>query len=211
MMLFEKMRPDNWGAVIGQEKVVKMIQRLKDRGLGGRAFWISGKSGQGKTTIAHLLAAEIADDLYIEEIDASGLTPARLSEIEASMHLGAFGKGGRCWIFNESHGLRKDTIRRFLDVLERLPKKAMMIFTTTTENMTLFEEGLDSHPLLSRCTELQLTSQGLASKFAKLAKEIAQKEGLDGKPESAYLNLVNRCKSNMRQVLQEIEKGQMLD
>ncbi len=34
---------------------------------------------------------------------------------------------------------------------------------------------------------------------------------MNGKPESAYLRLVQRCKNNMRAILQEIESGEMLD
>ena len=44
----------------------------------------------------------------------------------------------------------------------------------------------------------------------KRAQEIAQAENLDGQPLDAYIKLVNRCKSNFRMVLQEIEKGYML-
>lgn len=52
--LFEQYRPANWSQVIGQEKAVAKIQQLAKRGLGGRAYWISGQSGTGKTTIGRL-------------------------------------------------------------------------------------------------------------------------------------------------------------
>ena len=210
MKLYEKFRPGQWSEVVGQKKAIAEIERIKARGLGGRAFWISGASGIGKTTIAVLLAAEVADSFYTEEVDASSLTPARLADLEQSMHYSAPGKGGRAYLVNESHGLRKDTIRRFLDLLERLPQKTIVIFTTTTEQMGLFEDGLDSHPLLSRCHEIRLTKQGFAPLAARRVREIAQAEGLDGQPESVYLSLANRCKSNMRQMLNEVEKGVMV-
>jgi hypothetical protein len=50
----------------------------------------------------------------------------------------------------------------------------------------------------------------LAQAFAKRAREIADAEGLNGKPESAYLRLVQRCRNNMREVLQTVETGEML-
>jgi replication-associated recombination protein RarA len=206
MKLYEKERPKTWDDVIGHEKQINILRRLAERGLGGRAFWISGASGIGKTTIAHLLAAEIATEFYTFEVDASSLTPARLRELEQEMAY----LGGRAFIINEAHGLRKDTIRRLLDLLERLPEGVLVVFTTTTENMSLFEDGLDSHPLLSRTHEIRLSKQGLAPLFAERAREIAGAEGLDGQPLSRYIGLVNSCKSNFRQVLQEIEKGVML-
>src|SRR5260370_492513 len=72
--LTERYRPKSWGEVVGQEKIVSRIHALAKRGLAGRAFWISGQSGTGKSSIARLLAAEVADDFVIREIDAGTQT-----------------------------------------------------------------------------------------------------------------------------------------
>jgi DNA polymerase III gamma/tau subunit len=40
--LFEKYRPRQWSEVIGQDKTVRKVDRLAQRGLGGRAYWLSG-------------------------------------------------------------------------------------------------------------------------------------------------------------------------
>ena len=45
MNLYEKYRPKEWAGVIGQDKVVEQIKQLRQRGLAGRAYWISGQSG----------------------------------------------------------------------------------------------------------------------------------------------------------------------
>ena len=70
MQLYLQYRPQTWDQVIGQEKAIAKIDRLRQRGLSGRAFWITGQSGIGKTTIGHLIAAEIADPGNVVEIDA---------------------------------------------------------------------------------------------------------------------------------------------
>ena len=62
-MLTETYRPTTWADVIGQNKIVKRIDTLRPRGLAGRAYWISGQTGTGKTTIARLIAAEVASSL----------------------------------------------------------------------------------------------------------------------------------------------------
>jgi DNA polymerase III gamma/tau subunit len=61
--LADKWRPRSWVEVVGQDKVVATFRRIISRGeIGGRAYWFSGKSGTGKTTCAHLVAAEVADE-----------------------------------------------------------------------------------------------------------------------------------------------------
>ncbi len=213
MMLSEKYRPATWRDVVGQDKALKRIDAIRKRGLGGRAFWISGASGIGKTTIARLLAADVADPFNVQEIDATDLTASALRVIERD--LGFYGMGdrnGRAFIVNEAHGLRRDAIRQLLVMLERLPAHVLFLFTTTLDGLeTLFEGQIDAHPLLSRCVRVALTNQGLAPAFARRAREIADREGLNGKPESAYLRLIQRSKNNLRTALGEIEAGEMLD
>ncbi len=210
--LFEQYRPSCWSDVVGQDKAIKRIEAIRKRGLGGRAFWISGASGIGKTTIARLIAAEVADLFNVREIDATDLTASALRTIERDM--GFYGMGernGRAYIVNEAHGLRKDAIRQLLVMLERLPDHVVFVFTTTLDGLdSLFDDQIDAHPLLSRCVRVALTNQGLAPAFAKRAREIADAEGLNGKPESVYVRLVQRCRNNMRAVLQEIESGEMM-
>jgi len=176
--LCKQYRPRSWSEIVGQDKVVRRIEGLRRRGIGGRAYWISGQSGTGKSSIAWLLAREIAEDLGIDEIDAQDCTPSRITELERTFQTKVLGsKGGRAIVVNEAHALRKDAIRKLLVVLERLPSHVLVIFTTTCEGQeSLFEEHIDADPLLSRCLELPLSRRGLAEPFARRAHEIAAAE-----------------------------------
>jgi replication-associated recombination protein RarA len=192
--LYEKYRPRTLEEVVGQDRAVAQVRALLARGIGGRAVWLSGPSGSGKTTLARIIARSIADDYMVTELDsADQLTVSELERWAESMYLSGMGKGGRALIVNEAHGLRRDIIRRLLGVLERLPAHVVVIFTTTKDGQeALFDDYDDAGPLLSRCLRVTLTNQGLAKAFAERFQVIAQTEGLDGQPLTAYVKLMQR-------------------
>ena len=135
-------------------------------GLGGRAYYLAGPSGTGKSTLAELIAREIADPVNIDELDATGLSAAAIQEIERSSRCRGLGtKPGRALIVNEAHGLNKAAERQLLTTLDtgRIPPHVAWLFTTT-------EQGALSEAFLSRCIELPMATLGLAEAFARRAK-----------------------------------------
>ena len=210
--IYEQYRPRTWGEVIGQEKAIKEVLNVAKRGLENRAFWISGTSGTGKTTIAKLIAQEVADPLDTVEVNGRDLKVADLKDLEWGWHYATMSGKGHCLIVNESHGLGKPVIEYLLNLLENLAAgksgHAVVIFTTTLEGQAMFDDkNIDSGPLGSRCIDISLSTQGLCKAFARRAKEILTAEGLDGADIVHYERFLKDNGNNFRKLLEAGEKG----
>ncbi len=213
--LYEQYRPQAWDNVVGQELLVKRLSVLRRRGLVGRVFWITGDSGTCKTTVARLIGADIADDYAVIEIDAQDMGIDRVREFERMCQFKPLGKGCHVFIVNEAHGLSSKVVSRLQTMLEQtsVQSNSTWVFTTTFQGQQrLFDGAMDACPFMSRAIELTLEhGEDVVLAFALRARTIADSEHLDGKPLEDYVSLVRDCSCNMREVLQRIEAGEMLD
>lgn len=217
MQLSERYRPKTWQEFIGNEKVlarVKAIVERPDFGAGaGEALAFIGATGTGKTTLAQIVSRAVGvkpgpawnyveldgDKCNAEEVRA-------LDERAGKCHL--FDDQWKVWIVNEFHAMTSRAVQAWLTLLERLPARWLVIFTSTEDPESVF--GQFARPFCSRCRVFKFTNQGLADVFAQRAQTIAQAEGLDGQPLTSYLRLVQRCKNSMREVLSAIDAGEMV-
>lgn len=209
--LYQTHRPTALDGVVGQAKAVATCRHLAARGLGGNAMWISGAKGTGKTTIARIMAGTLADVFHTVEVDAGKVTAEFLRQADVDARYAPLSGDGRAYIVNEAHGLTARAMRTLDVMLEALPESCVWIFTTTSEGQAdLFESYHDAGPLLDRCLRIPLTTQGLCKAFAKRAREIAELEGLNGRPLAAYERLLKDNHNSMRGAMEDIQAGRML-
>jgi len=179
----------------------------------GELLLIGGAQGTGKTTIAKLIAAEIADEFNVCVYNATEFTLAVAREaVRGARTYGLGQKSGRAIIVNEAHELRNDVLVYLDDALEPIPQHLVWCFTTTKAGQQqLFDDHFDAGPVFSRCTKLALAQRDLAKPFAERAQRIARSAGLDGQPIGEYLKLAVKHKNNLRAMLGDIEAGGMLE
>jgi DNA polymerase-3 subunit gamma/tau len=174
--LYRKYRPKNFGEVLGQDHIVKVLEGAIRNGNISHAYLFCGTRGTGKTSIARIFAREIGcseSDLY--EIDAAsnrGIDDIR--ELRESVKTSPFDGKYKVYIIDEAHMLTKDAFNALLKTLEEPPAHAVFILATTE---------LDKIPetVMSRCQVF--TYKKPAQVILKnLCLDVAEKEGraIDG-------------------------------
>jgi len=198
-------QPTSLDGIVGHDAALKRLPA----DLGGRAVWISGPSGTGKTTIATILAASVASGFGTVELDATELTPARLRTVEDGMGQRCIDGRGRAYLINEAHGISTPARCQLLVLIDRLPAHVVLIFTTTRDLLGVGPDGL---ALMSRCTQISLAEVAeTRPAFAFRCQQIARAESLDGQDLTQYGKLYDRCQGNLRQMIAEVESGAMSD
>ena len=180
-VLYRKYRPQEFGEVIGQDHVVKVLEGAVRLGNISHAYLFSGSRGTGKTSLARIFARAIGTSAHdLTEMDAAsnrGIDDIR--DIRESVNTLPFDSRYKVYIIDEVHMLTKDAWNAFLKTLEEPPAHVVFILATTE---------LEKVPetVISRCQTFAFKSPNLLV-LKDFALSVAKKEGATLEPAAAEL------------------------
>jgi replication-associated recombination protein RarA len=193
--LTERYRPLTLADICGQEEAVGVLGRFAQHPY-STAYLFDGETGTGKTSAALALANALGCDLSKQEfggvyVIASGEQSADSVRETCRMMYNApwHGSGWKVVVVNEADRMSSPAETVWLDRLEALPPKTVVIFTTNYP-------GKLSARFADRCTRLTFESD--AEKLRASATQFA----------SAIWKAETRCKpdpARIQQIVQSVE------
>lgn len=167
-------RPRRLADIVGQPHVVSALQSIVANP-GSLALIFHGPSGVGKTAAAWCLAEELGCDPEwggVTEIPSGTQDGRAVQDLLRSLHLRPLGGSGwKVAIVNEADRMSDQAEAIWLDGLERLPSKCLVIFTTNNLRRM-------SDRFRRRCEVYQFdgSSAGFRKAMESLVKRIWKKE-----------------------------------
>jgi replication-associated recombination protein RarA len=167
--LTERYRPKVLDHVWGQPNVVRALKTFTSEPYPA-AFILQGETGTGKTSAALALAAELgcrvdqAEYGGVWQIASGEQTADAVREIARRMWVSPLmGSGWKTVIVNECDRMARPAEMIWLDVLENLPRRTVVIFTTN-------DAANLSQRFRDRC--VRLTFESDAAKLRRPAEEL---------------------------------------
>jgi hypothetical protein len=133
MQLFQKYAPTDFDGIIGQPKAVRKARLIIEReGFDRGAFWIDANgqnnSGLGKSTLARVIANQLADGFFITELDGASVDKRMVDRIQSEAQTASWNcdKRFKVWIVNEAHAISAGALDLFLTFLEALRPMSLL-------------------------------------------------------------------------------------
>ena len=192
LALYRKLRPKDFGEMIEQEHVVRILKNQLASGTTSHAYLFCGTRGTGKTSMAKILAkalnckerAEAAGpcsgctscqaaaenrNLNIIEIDAASNNGVdNVREIREEVKYPPQDGGVKVYIIDEVHMLSTGAFNALLKTLEEPPERVVFILATTDAQKI-------PATILSRCVRLDFKRIGIDAMTNALRKIVDEK------------------------------------
>lgn len=215
-----KYRPLKFSDVLGQQGTVSVLKRRLEKGTAlDTSYIFSGGSGQGKTTLARILARALLCErlstsdpdpcnqcdnckaileenstAYLEKDAATQGTVDHMRKIVEDLPFAIFGAAKRIILFDECHRMSKDAQDALLKPLEE--KKLVGMFCTT-------EPEKIRGPIRTRCEEYAIRKVTPEDVLARM-KHILVAENVEHE-DAGVMTIINACGGHVRDVINRLE------
>jgi DNA polymerase III subunit gamma/tau len=201
--LYKQLRPTEFEHVFGQEQAVSVLKtKLKEDSIPS-VVMMTGSSGTGKSTCAHILAAKLGASEKSKTLsvvncaDVRGIDSVR--EIQREVPVKPLTGSYRIWIMEEVVQLPKATQQCFLTVLESLPPH-VKIFLCTSDTSGLLPT------FMSRCFQIVFKPLDLIALRATLLRAVTSLPDNSHKPTGPVMEAIcQRSNGSARMALQLLE------
>jgi len=200
-----KYRPETFDQVLGQEVICKILQRQLELKEYPNCYLFAGPSGDGKTTIARIMAKAINGGVgYPIEIDGAsnnGVDNVR-SIIEEANNRSLDGEY-KIFIIDECHQITTAGWNAFLKCIEEPPQYTIFMFCTTDPQKI-------PATILNRVMKFQLTRVS-AELILNRLNDIAQSEGYVIKDDEALKYIAYSSGGSVRESITNLERVAFYD
>ncbi|MFM9885910.1 MAG: DNA polymerase III subunit gamma/tau [Burkholderiales bacterium] len=220
-MLARKWRPRSFGALVGQDHVVRALSHALESGRLHHAYLFTGTRGIGKTTIARILAksfncdtgitpnpcgvcsscTEIDSGRFVDLLEVDAATNTRVEEMRQLLENAVYAPTrGRfkVYVIDEVHMLSNSAFNAMLKTLEEPPEHIKFILATTDPQKIPVT-------VLSRCLQFNLKQMPSAA-IATHLTGICEKEAVAA--ESGALQMIaHAARGSMRDALSLLDQA----
>lgn len=199
MSLATDWRPRSFGEVVGQEAVVRVLERQVESGSFAHAYLFCGPSGDGKTTMARIFASAVnkgqGAPIEIDAASNNGVDQVRALVEEASER--SLDGEYKLLVLDEAHMITTAGWNAFLKGIEEAPKYTIYIFCTTDPQKI-------PATIANRCMRFNFSKIPTA-KIEERLRLISSKEGYSNYGEACGY-IARMADGGMRDAISMLEK-----
>ncbi|MFN0302525.1 MAG: DNA polymerase III subunit gamma/tau [Burkholderiales bacterium] len=220
-VLARKWRPRSFGALVGQDHVVRALSHALESGRLHHAYLFTGTRGIGKTTIARILAksfncdtgitpnpcgvcpscTEIDSGRFVDLLEVDAATNTRVEEMRQLLENAVYAPTrGRfkVYVIDEVHMLSNSAFNAMLKTLEEPPEHIKFILATTDPQKIPVT-------VLSRCLQFNLKQMPSAA-IATHLTGICEKESVTAEG-GALQMIAHAARGSMRDALSLLDQA----